>query len=143
MIADPELTVGLPPKITARTGMDALSHYLEAYCAPVLPPDGRRHRGRGHAAHQGVAAEARAGRQEHRGARHMLAAAAMGATAFQKGLGAMHALAHPVGAIYDTHHGLTNGVLMPYVLDFNRTAIDEKLVALLLICEFPMASMAS
>src|SRR5690606_17426262 len=57
---------------------------------------------------------------------HMMSAAAMGATAFQKGLGAIHSLSHPLGALYDTHHGMTNAVFMPYVLAFNRTAIEER-----------------
>lgn len=127
VVSDPELTVGLSPRITAATGMDALAHCLEAYCAPGYHPmaDGIAIEGmrlikdalpRAHA--DGSDIEARS---------HMLIAASMGATAFQKGLGAIHALSHPVGALYDTHHGLTNAVFMPYVVAFNRKAIESRL----------------
>jgi alcohol dehydrogenase class IV len=125
-ICDPELTVGMPPLITAGTGMDALAHCLEAYCAPSYHPlaDGIAAEGMRlvkdnltRAVKDGSDLDARA---------NMMAAAAMGATAFQKGLGAIHALSHPIGALYDTHHGLTNAVLMPYVLAFNRKAIEDK-----------------
>jgi len=130
VISDPELTVGLPPHITAATGMDALAHCLEAYCAPGYHPMA-----------EGIAVEGirlvkdwlpaavKDGRNLTARA-HMLAAASMGATAFQKGLGAIHSLSHPVGALYDTHHGLTNAVFMPYVLAFNRPAIEDKMVRL-------------
>lgn len=130
VIEDPELTVGLPPKITAATGMDALAHCLEAYCAPGYHPmaDGIAIEGvrlvknwLPVAVKDGKNLAARA---------NMMVAASMGATAFQKGLGAIHSLSHPVGAIYDTHHGLTNAVVMPYVLEFNRKAIEEKLTRL-------------
>lgn len=130
VIADPALTVGLPPAITAATGMDALAHCLEAYCAPFYHPmaDGIAVEGMRLikdrlpvAVHDGSNLRARA---------NMMAAASMGATAFQKGLGAIHSLSHPVGALYDTHHGLTNAVVMPYVLAFNRKAIEEKLARL-------------
>ncbi len=126
VICDPALTVGLPPALTAGTGMDALAHCLEAYCAPSYHPmaegiavEGIRlvQENLPHAYRDGSDIEARA---------NMLSAAAMGATAFQKGLGAIHALSHPVGALYDTHHGLTNAVFMPYVLDFNRELIWDK-----------------
>ena len=125
-ICDPELTVGMPPAITAGTGMDALAHCLEAYCGLAYHPlaDGIAVEGMrlvkgnlAHACKDGSDLEARA---------HMMSAAAMGATAFQKALGAIHALSHPVGALYDTHHGLTNAVFMPYVLAFNRPAIEGK-----------------
>jgi len=130
VILDPELTVGLPPTVTAATGMDALSHCLEAWCAPGFHPMA-----------DGIAAEgvrlihdwleravADGSDLEARG--RMLAAAAMGATAFQKGLGGMHALSHPIGALCGTHHGLTNAVLMPYALAFNRPAIEDRLARL-------------
>jgi alcohol dehydrogenase len=129
-ILDPGLTVGMPPAITAGTGMDALAHCLEAYCGPFYHPlaDGIAAEGTrlvkenlARAVANGSDLEARA---------HMMAAAAMGATAFQKALGGIHALSHPVGALYDTHHGLTNAVFMPYVLAFNRKAIDAKIVRL-------------
>jgi len=126
VILDAELTVGLPPAITAATGMDALTHCFEAFCAPGFHPlaDGVALEGlrlvdrflpRAYA--NGTDIEARA---------NMLAAAAMGATAFQKGLGAVHAIAHPVGSWFNTHHGLTNAILLPYVVAFNREAILDK-----------------
>jgi alcohol dehydrogenase class IV len=127
VIADPELTLGLPANLTAWTGIDALSHSLEALCAPGFHPMA-----------DGIAAEAL--RLIHRwlpvavkdgrnlAARaHMLAAASMGAVAFQKGLGAMHALAHPIGGLLDRHHGLTIAIVMPYVLVENRHAIALRL----------------
>ena len=126
-ICDPELTVGMPPVITAGTGMDALAHCLEAYCGASYHPlaDGIAAEGArlvkeslARAVRQGDDLEARA---------HMMAAAVMGATAFQKALGAVHALSHPVGALYDTHHGLTNAVFLPYVLVFNRRAIEDRI----------------
>jgi alcohol dehydrogenase class IV len=130
VIADPALTLGLPSEITAAVGMDALSHNLEAFCSPCYHPIA-----------QGVALEGlrlikewlpTACREGHNleARAHMLAAATMGAAAFQKGLGAMHAMSHPCGAVFNTHHGLTNAVVMPYVLVFNRPAIEAKMTAL-------------
>ena len=127
VIADPVLTTGLPPRLTAGTGMDALSHCLEAYCAPGFHPlaDGIALEGirlvkdfLPRAVKTGTDIEARA---------MLMAAAAMGATAFQKGLGAMHSLSHPIGAIHGAHHGMTNAVFMPYVLKFNREAIETRI----------------
>jgi alcohol dehydrogenase len=127
VIADPELTLGLPPHITAATGMDALAHCLEAYCSPFHNPfcdgvalEGMKlvHDNLTRAVADGSDITARA---------QMMAAASMGATAFQKGLGAIHAMSHPIGALYDTHHGLTNAVVMPYVLMRNRDVIEQKL----------------
>ncbi|HEV2603477.1 MAG TPA: iron-containing alcohol dehydrogenase [Microvirga sp.] len=126
-ICDPELTVGMPAHITAGTGLDALAHCLEAYCAPSYHPMAEGIAVEGmrlvkeylpRAYRDGTDIEARA---------HMMSAAAMGATAFQKGLGAIHALSHPLGALYDTHHGLTNAVFMPYVLVYNREAVTPKI----------------
>lgn len=127
VICDPELTLGLPPLLTAGTGMDAFAHCLEAYCAPTFHPMA-----------EGIAVEGMRIVKEYLPAAHrdgsdiearaqMMAAAAMGATAFQKGLGAVHALSHPVGALYGAHHGLTNAVFLPYVLDFNRETIVDKI----------------
>ena len=126
-LCDPELTVGMPKMITAGTGMDAFAHCLEAYCSPHFHPmsqgialEGLRlvneYLPRAYA--DGTDIEARA---------QMMAAAAMGAVAFQKGLGAIHSLSHPVGAVYGTHHGTTNAVVMPMVLAFNRPAIEDRL----------------
>jgi len=130
VIGDPELTVGLPAWVTAATGMDALAHCLEAYCAPNFHPMAQGIAAEGmrmikdalpRAYRDGTDLEARA---------HMLAAAMMGCVAFQKGLGAIHAMSHPVGSLYDTHHGLTNAVVMPYVLAFNQPAVEDKLARL-------------
>lgn len=127
-ICDPELTVGMPKVITAGTGMDAFAHCLEAYSSPFYHPmsagialEGMRlvKEYLPRAYKDGADIEARA---------NMMSAAAMGAVAFQKGLGAIHSLSHPVGAIYNTHHGMTNAVVMPPVLRFNRPAIEEKIV---------------
>lgn len=130
VILDPQLSVGLPDQLTAATGMDALSHALEAYCANSYHPmaEGialesirliKEYLPR--AVEDGNDLEARA---------QMMTASTMGSTAFQRGLGGMHALAHPIGALYDSHHGLLNAILMPYVLKANRAAIEKKLVRL-------------
>lgn len=130
VILDPELTVGLPPHVTAATGMDALSHCLEAWCAPGFHPmaDGIAAEGMRLIAASLVRAFGDGRDLEARG--DMLAAAAMGATAFQKGLGGLHALSHPIGAVAGAHHGLTNAVLMPYMLEFNRPAVERRLARL-------------
>lgn len=127
VICDPELTVDLPPALTAGTGMDAFAHCLEAYCSPHFHP-----------LSQGIALEGmrlvkeflpRAFRDggDLKARAHMLAAASMGAIAFQKGLGAIHALSHPIGARYNTHHGTTNAVVTRTVLEFNRPAIEDRI----------------
>jgi alcohol dehydrogenase class IV len=127
-LCDPELTRGLPAHLTAATGFDAFVHCFEAFCAPGYHPmaDGIALEGMVLAAkhlpdavHDGNNMEART---------HMMSVAAMGATAFQKGLGGVHAISHTVGAMYDTHHGLTNAVVMPYVVRANRPAIEEQMV---------------
>ncbi|MEZ5791389.1 MAG: iron-containing alcohol dehydrogenase [Nitratireductor sp.] len=127
VICDPELTVGMPKMITAGTGMDAFAHCLEAYCSPFWHPmsqgialEGMRIVSENlvRAYNDGTDIEARA---------EMMAAAAMGATAFQKGLGAIHSLSHPIGAVFHTHHGTTNAVVMQPVLKFNRPAIETKI----------------
>ncbi|MEZ7879551.1 MAG: iron-containing alcohol dehydrogenase [Rhodospirillales bacterium] len=127
VICDPELVTGLPPALTAYTGMDALVHCFEAYCAPGYHPmaegialEGMR------LVQQWLPAAVKDG-SDIEARTHMMSAAAMGATAFQKGLGAVHSLSHPVGSIYDTHHGLTNAVFMPYVMSFNRPAIEGQM----------------
>lgn len=126
-ICDPALTVGMPKFITAGTGMDALAHCLEAYCSPFYHPMS-----------QGIALEGMrlvfenlprvyAAPDDLDARAHMMSAAAMGAVAFQKGLGAIHSLSHPIGAVYNTHHGTTNAVVMPWVLDMNRPAIEDRI----------------
>ena len=126
-ILDPELTVGLPPKLTAATGFDAFAHCLEAYCTPFYHPmaegiavEGMR------LVKENLARAVRKGKDlDARG--NMLVASSMGATAFQKGLGSIHALSHPFGGLYDAHHGLLNGIIMPYVLKANRKKIETKI----------------
>lgn len=129
VLADPELTAGLPAHLTAATGVDALVHNIEAFCSPFYHPlaqgvalEGMKlvHDFLPRAYQNGKDIEARA---------QMLSASLMGATAFQKGLGGVHALAHPIGAVFDTHHGLANAILLPYVLVRNREAIAERLGA--------------
>ena len=125
VICDPELTVGMPRVITVGTGMDAFIHCLEAYCSPFYHPKS-----------QGIALEGMRLVKENlkivandpnniEARAHMMSAAAMGAVAFQKGLGGIHALAHAIGATYNTHHGMTNAVILPYVLKFNRPAVEQ------------------
>lgn len=127
VICDPELTVGMPKHITAGTGMDAFAHCLEAFCSPHYHPMS-----------QGIALEGLRLVKENlprayntpddiEARAHMMSAAMMGATAFQKGLGAIHSLSHPIGAIYHTHHGTTNAVVMQAVLEANREAIEDRL----------------
>lgn len=128
VIADPELTVGLPPHLTAGAGMDALAHCLEAYCAPAFHPMSAGIALEGARLVKGALPRAFADGSDLEARSSMLAAASMGAVAFQKGLGAIHALSHPLGALYNTHHGMTNAVFMPYVLAFNRPAIEEKMI---------------
>ena len=133
VILDPTLTIGLPPKMTAATGMDALAHNLEAYCAPGYHPmaDGIALEGMRlindwllEAVNNGSNIEAR---------QNMLTAASMGSTAFQKGLGAIHSLSHPVNALNNIHHGLSNAIFMPFVLTFNRDVIEKKIIK---ICDY-------
>ncbi|MGI9486432.1 MAG: iron-containing alcohol dehydrogenase, partial [Geminicoccaceae bacterium] len=126
VIADPELTTGMPPQITVGTGMDALAHCLEAYCAPTYHPmcEGIALEGMRLALENLPVVFEDGSNIEARG--HMMSAAAMGATAFQKGLGAIHAMSHPVGATFNTHHGTTNAVCMPAVLDLNAPEISER-----------------
>jgi alcohol dehydrogenase class IV len=137
VLADPALTLGLPRRITAATGMDALAHCLEAYCAVGFHPiadgvalEGMKllHDWLPTAVRDGASLVARA---------HVMAAASMGAAAFQKGLGAIHALSHPLGAALDAHHGETNGVFMPYVLAFNRPAIERRIAGVARYLDLP------
>ena len=130
VICDPGLTVSLPPKITAGTGMDAFSHCLEAYCAPGYHPMADGIAVEGMRLIAGALPRVMQAPDDLDARADMMAAATMGATAFQKGLGGMHALSHPIGALYDTHHGMTNAVFMPYVLAFNRSAIEDRIARL-------------
>ena len=127
VIADPALTTALPAPLTAATGMDAFVHSLEAYCANGYHPmaDGIALQAMTLISKNLPLAYNEPGNLEARS--HMLAASMMGAVAFQKGLGAVHALAHPLGALYDKHHGLLNAILLPYVLQHNKPAIENKL----------------
>ena len=140
VILDPILTVGLPSKITAATGMDALAHCLEAYCSFNYHPMA-----------DGIALEgiriidqwllrAIQNGSDIKARMNMLTAASMGSTAFQKGLGAIHSLSHPIGAIYNTHHGLTNAVFMPYVIIHNKEAIEDKIIHLARYLNIPQPS---
>lgn len=126
VIADPELTAGMPARLTVYTGFDALAHCLEAFCAPGFHPmaDGIALEGLALIRDNLRKVVSEPQNMEARGA--MLAASMMGAVAFQKGLGAIHSLSHPVGGFYDSHHGLLNAVFMPYVLEFNKEALDGK-----------------
>ena len=143
VILDPMVTAGLPPMLTAATGMDALSHSLEAWCSPAYHPMA-----------EGIAAEgirlvrnylptAVTSGSDVEARTQMLVASMMGATAFQRGLGAMHALAHPLGALYNAHHGTLNAVLMPYVLVANRQVIEPRSIHLARSIDIPNASFDS
>jgi alcohol dehydrogenase class IV len=127
VISDAELTVGLPAHITAATGIDAFVHCFEAYCAPFYHPMAEGIALEGMRLIRDFLPRAYADGADIEARAQMLVAASMGATAFQKGLGAVHSIAHAVGAMYDTHHGLTNAVLLPYVMNFNRPAIEGKM----------------
>ena len=129
VILDPILTLDLPPRITAATGMDALAHNLEAFCAPGFHPmaDGIALEGMRLVKNSLIEAVKNGKNIDAR--LEMLAAASMGSTAFQKGLGAIHSLSHPVNAQFNVHHGLSNAIFMPYVLTFNRIEISEKIVS--------------
>jgi alcohol dehydrogenase class IV len=140
VIADPNLTIGLPPKLTAATGMDALAHCFEAYCAPGYHPMA-----------DGIALEGMRIIKDNlvkvfddpkhiAGRTNMLMASSMGATAFQKGLGLVHALSHPLGGATNIHHGTANAIFLPYVMIFNRKAISAKMDALARYLEIPVAS---
>ncbi len=133
VILDPNLTKELPPRITAATGMDALAHNLEAFCAPGFHPmaDGIALEGMRLIKNSLIEVYKNGKNIEARS--EMLAASSMGSTAFQKGLGAIHSLSHPINAQFDVHHGLTNAIFMPYVLTFNKSVIENKIVS---ICNY-------
>ncbi|MBN8411635.1 MULTISPECIES: iron-containing alcohol dehydrogenase [Halomonas] len=143
VILDPTLTVGLPPAVTAATGMDALSHCLEAWCAPGYHPMAEGIAVEGMRRVRDFLPRAYAHGDDLEARLNMLVASSMGATAFQRGLGAMHALAHPLGALYDAHHGTLNAILMPYVLKANERAIGEPMVRLCRYLDLRQPSTAS
>ena len=133
VILDPKLTLELSPRLTAATGMDALAHNLEAFCAPNFHPmaEGIALEGMKLIKRSLVVAFKDGGNIEAR--QNLLAASSMGSTAFQKGLGAIHSLSHPVNAQYNIHHGLSNAIFMPYVLTFNKDSIEKKIIS---ICDY-------
>ena len=130
VLLDADFTVGLPPHLTAATGMDALSHLLEAYCSPVFHPMAEGIARQGMVIVRDYLIRAVANGADLEARTQMQIASMMGATAFQKGLGAMHALAHPLGAYHNAHHGLLNAILMPFVLQANRSVIEAPLASL-------------
>jgi len=130
VLLDADFTVGLPPHLTAATGMDALSHLLEAYCSPVFHPMAEGIARQGMVIVRDYLVRAVANGADLDARTQMQIASMMGATAFQKGLGAMHALAHPLGAYHNAHHGLLNAILMPFVLQANRSVIEAPLASL-------------
>ena len=133
VILDPNLTKDLPPRITAATGMDALAHNLEAFCAPGFHPmaDGIALEGMRLIKNSLIEVYKNGTNIEARS--EMLAASSMGSTAFQKGLGAIHSLSHPINAQFDVHHGLSNAIFMPYVLTFNKSVIENRIKS---ICNY-------
>lgn len=142
VLADPDLTLGLPPKLTAATGMDALAHCFEAYCAPGYHPMA-----------DGIALEgmrlidrwlpiAVADGQNLEARTHMMMAATMGATAFQKGLGLVHALSHPLGGVTGIHHGTANAIFLPYVLQFNASVLGDRMAVLARFLDLPKPGVA-
>ena len=133
VILDPKLTLDLPPRITAATGMDALAHNLEAFCAPGFHPMADGIALEGMRLVKNSLPEAVKNGQNIVARSEMLTAASMGSTAFQKGLGAIHSLSHPVNAQFNIHHGLSNAIFMPYVLTFNKKEISEKIIS---ICDY-------
>ena len=137
VILDPELTTSLPPHLTAATGLDALSHSLEALCSPFYHPLADGIALEGIRLVKAYLPRAVADGRDLEARTQMLVASTMGATAFQKGLGAMHALAHPLGALYHAHHGLLNAILMPYVLKANQEAIEERIERLARYLDLP------
>ena len=133
VILDPKLTVELSPRLTAATGMDALAHNLEAFCAPSFHPMAEGIALEGMKLIKKSLLKAFKDGKNIEARQNLLAASSMGSTAFQKGLGAIHSLSHPVNAQYNIHHGLSNAIFMPYVLTFNRSSIEKKIIS---ICDY-------
>ena len=133
VILDPKLTADLPPRITAATGMDALAHNIEAFCAPGFHPMADGIALEGMRLIKNSLSEAVKNGKNLTARSEMLAAASMGSTAFQKGLGAIHSLSHPINAQFNIHHGLSNAIFMPYVLTFNKNEISNRIIS---ICDY-------
>ena len=133
VILDPSLTIELSPRLTAATGMDALAHNLEALCAPNFHPMAEGIALEGMKLIKNSLLKAFKDGKNIEARQNLLAASSMGSTAFQKGLGAIHSLSHPVNAQFDVHHGLSNAIFMPYVLTFNKSSIENKIIS---ICDY-------
>ena len=133
VILDPALTIELSPRLTAATGMDALAHNLEAFCAPSYHPMAEGIALEGMRLIKNSLLTAFKDGKNIKARQNLLAASSMGSTAFQKGLGAIHSLSHPVNAQFNIHHGLSNAIFMPYVLTFNKSSIENKIVS---ICDY-------
>ena len=133
VILDPELTIELSPRLTAATGMDALAHNIEAFCAPSYHPMAEGIALEGMRLIKSSLLTAFKDGKNIKARQNLLAASSMGSTAFQKGLGAIHSLSHPVNAQFNIHHGLSNAIFMPYVLTFNKSSIENKIVS---ICDY-------
>ena len=133
VILDPALTIELSPRLTAATGMDALAHNLEAFCAPSYHPMAEGIALEGMRLIKSSLLTAFKDGKNIKARQNLLAASSMGSTAFQKGLGAIHSLSHPVNAQFNIHHGLSNAIFMPYVLTFNKSSIENKIVS---ICDY-------
>ena len=133
VILDPSLTIELSPRLTAATGMDALAHNLEALCAPNFHPMAEGIALEGMKLIKNSLLKAFKDGKNIEARQNLLAASSMGSTAFQKGLGAIHSLSHPVNAQFNVHHGLSNAIFMPYVLTFNKSSIENKIIS---ICDY-------
>ena len=133
VILDPILTIDLSPKLTAATGMDALAHNLEAFCAPGFHPMANGIAIEGIKLIKKYLITAYKDGKNIEARMSLLSASSMGSTAFQKGLGAIHSLSHPVNSKFNIHHGLSNAIFMPYVLSFNRNEIEHKIIE---ICDY-------
>ena len=133
VILDPCLTIDLSPRLTAATGMDALAHNLEAFCAPGFHPMADGISIEGMKLIRNSLLKAFSDGKDLNARADLLAAASMGSTAFQKGLGAIHSLSHPVNAQFNIHHGLSNAIFMPYVLTFNKDTVEQRIIS---ICDY-------
>jgi len=133
VILDPNLTLDLSPRLTAATGMDALAHNLEAFCAPGFHPMANGIAIEGIKLIKKYLITAYKNGKNIEARMSLLSASSMGSTAFQKGLGAIHSLSHPINSKFNIHHGLSNAIFMPYVLSFNKSEIEHKILE---ICDY-------